>query len=51
MLLSLLLLSNSFPMVIVDRNETKSNLSKSKTDHHKESQTKEKNKAKSTEPN
>ena len=42
MLLSLFLLSNSFVTVIVDRNKTRSNLSKGKTDHYKESQTKEK---------
>ena len=44
MLLSLFLLSNSFVTVIVDRNKTRSNLSKGKTDHYKESQTKEKTK-------
>ena len=55
MLLFLFLLFNSFVTVIIDRNETKGNLSKTKltntTDYYKSTQTKEKNKVKSTESN
>ena len=50
MSLSLFLLYNSFVTVIVERNETKSNLS-NKTDYYKASQTKKKKKVKSTESN
>ena len=55
MLLSLVLLYNSFVTVIVDRKETKSNLSKNQinkwlTDYYKASKTKEK-KVKLTESN
>ena len=42
MLLSLFLLSNSFVTVIVDTNETRSNLSKDKTDHYKKVKQKKK---------